>query len=64
MTPANIIALLTAAAQLAPVAEDLINAVKLAISEGRDATDDEVAAAREGNDEAGAALDAALAAGN
>lgn len=64
MTPANIIALLTAAIQLAPEAESLLNAVKLAISEGRDATPEELQAASDGNDAAGAALDAALAAGN
>lgn len=61
MNTANIIALLTAAAQLAPTVEKLVGAAKLAISEGRDATPEELQAAIDGNDAAGAALDAALA---
>lgn len=61
MNTVNIIALLTAAAQLAPVAEKLIAAAKLAVFEGRDATPEELQAAIDGNDAAGAALDAALA---
>lgn len=59
---ANILAALAAAAQLAPVAAGLINAVKTATSEGRDLTDEELQAAVDGNAAAGQALDAAIAA--
>ncbi len=59
---ANIAAALSAIVQLAPVAESLVNVVKTAVSEGRDATDDELQAARDANEQAGAALDAAIAA--
>jgi hypothetical protein len=59
---ANILAALAAAAQLAPVAAGLINAVKTATTEGRDLTDEELQAAVDGNVAAGEALDAAIAA--
>lgn len=59
---ANILAALTAAEQLAPVAAELINAVKTATSEGRDLSDVELQAAVDGNQAASDALDAAIAA--
>ena len=59
---ANILAALNAAAALAPVAANLIGAVKTAASEGRDLTDEELQAAVDGNEAAGQALDAAIAA--
>jgi len=59
---ANILAALTAAEQLAPVAASLIGAVKVATTEGRDLTDEELQAAVDGNAAAGQALDAAIAA--
>lgn len=59
---ANILAALAAAAQLAPVAAGLINAVKTATTEGRDLTDEELQAAVDGNVAAGVALDHAIAA--
>jgi hypothetical protein len=59
---ANILAALTAAEQLAPVAASLIGAVKVATTEGRDITDEELAAAVDGEQEASDALDAAIAA--
>lgn len=59
---ANILAALTAAEQLAPLAASLIDAVKTATSEGRDLSDDELAAAVQGNQDASDALDAAIAA--
>lgn len=58
----NILAALTAAEQLAPIAASLIGAVKTATSEGRDLTDDELGAAVAGNQAASDALDAAIAA--
>ena len=59
---ANILAALSAAEQLAPVAADLIGAVKTATSQGRDLTPEELQAAVQGNQEASDALDAAIAA--
>lgn len=59
---ANILAALTAAETLAPIAAGLIGVVKTATTQGRDLTDEELQAAVDGNDEAGAALDAAIAA--
>lgn len=59
---ANILAALSAAAQLAPVAAGLINAVTVATTEGRDLSDEELQAAVDGNEQAGQALDAAIAA--
>ncbi len=58
----NILAALAAAEQLAPIAAGLIGAVKTATTEGRDITDAELQAAIDGNDQAGVALDAAIAA--
>jgi hypothetical protein len=57
MNPANILALLSVAAQLAPTVESLLNAAKLAISEGRDATPAELAAAVADDTAASDALD-------
>jgi ABC-type glycerol-3-phosphate transport system substrate-binding protein len=59
---ANILAALSAAAQLAPVAASLIGAAQAAVTEGRDLTDDELQAAVSGNQAASDALDAAIAA--
>lgn len=59
---ANIAAALSAIVQLAPVAESLVSTVSAALSEGRDITDAELQAAVDGNAQAGAALDAAIAA--
>lgn len=59
---ANLLAALTAAEQLAPIAASLIGAVKTATTEGRDLTDDELADAVAGNQAASDALDAAIAA--
>lgn len=61
MNATNILAALGLIAQLAPVAESLVNTVKLAVSEGRDATDEELQAAVAGNQQASDALDAAIA---
>lgn len=58
---ANILAALAAAEQLAPVAAGLINAVKVATTEGRDITDDELQAAVADEQSASDALDAAIA---
>lgn len=59
---ANILAALTAAAQLAPAAATLIGVAQTAVTEGRDLTDEELQAAVDGNEAAGQALDAAIAA--
>lgn len=56
----NILAALNAAAALAPVAADLIGAVKTATSEGRDLTAEELQSAVDGNQVASDALDAAI----
>lgn len=58
----NLLAALAALTQLAPVGASLIAAVTTATTEGRDLTDEELQAAVDGNAEAGAALDAAIAA--
>lgn len=58
----NILAALSTAEQLAPLAATLIGAVKTATSEGRDLSDDELQAAVNGNQQASDALDAWLAA--
>lgn len=59
---ANIAAALSAIVQLAPVAASLVGSVSTALTEGRDITDAELQAAVDGNEQAGAALDAAIAA--
>lgn len=59
---ANLLAALSAAAELAPVAAGLISAAKVATTEGRDITDEELQAAVAGEQAASDALDAAIAA--
>jgi len=59
---ANILAALSAAEQLAPLAASLIGAVKTATTEGRDLTDEELQAAVAGNQAASDALDTWIAA--